>query len=113
DSDLDWAQGIFALEEFCAERGIESLYVSLNGSSDHCRYNLPELRQLPPFTPVRGWIAISEADYRGIYPVFRADPPCGLQSMRLLEREPPFYGWLDAHEPVDVLASSIRIYHVP
>lgn len=113
DSDLDWAQGIFALEEFCAERGIESLYVSLNGSSDHCRYNLPEIRQLPPFTPVRGWIAISEADYRGIYPVSRINPPCGLQSMRLLERETPFYGWLDAHEPVDVLASSIRIYHVP
>lgn len=112
DSDLDWGQGLFALEDFCAEHGIDSLFVALNGSANACEYDLPELHQLPPFTPVKGWIAISEVDYRGIYPFARADPPCGLQSGRLLEGELPFYGWLDAHEPVQVLADSIRIYQV-
>jgi hypothetical protein len=112
DSDLDWGQGLFALEDFCAEHGIDSLFVALNGSANACEYDLPGLRQLPPFTPVKGWIAIIEVDYRGIYPFARVDPPCGLQSERLLEGELPFYGWLDAHEPVQVLADSIRIYQV-
>ncbi|MGB5283456.1 MAG: hypothetical protein WBM75_16870 [Polyangiales bacterium] len=112
DSDLDWGQGVFELEAFCANRGIESLHVALNGSADHCAYNLPALRALQPHTPVEGWVAISEYDYRGLAPFVRSDPPCGLESVVANEGERPFYAWLDEHRPVAVLANSIRVYHI-
>jgi hypothetical protein len=113
DSDLDWGQGIFKLEEFFSQHEAEILYVAINGSAWLCEYNLPELRALQPYTPVKGWIAVSELPYRYDYPLYRRDPPCDPSSMNSWERTGTgWLRWLRDYEPVAILGRTIRVYHV-
>jgi hypothetical protein len=113
DSDLDWGQGIFKLEEFFSQHEAEILYVAINGSAWLCEYNLPGLRPLQPYTPVKGWIAVSELPYRYDYPLYRRDPPCDPGSMNSWERTGAgWLRWLREYEPVAILGRTIRVYYV-
>jgi hypothetical protein len=86
DSNLDWGQDLLRLEKACAKHEIDELSIAYFGSADLRRHRLPKLAQLRPFTPVRGWIAISEMHLKDLGARVR---PCGA------------YDWLLQYEPVE------------
>lgn len=97
DSNLDWGQDILRLEEACARHRIDALHVALFTSADLRRHRLPPLVPLRPFTPARGWIAVSEMQLKD---VGARDRPRGA------------YDWLLQYQPVERVGTSIRLYRV-
>ncbi|HET6372931.1 MAG TPA: glycosyltransferase family 39 protein [Candidatus Polarisedimenticolia bacterium] len=113
DSDLDWGQGVFELEEFFSRHDAKSLHIAYNGSARLCDHALPPLHALEPYTPVRGWIAVSELYHREVADYLRAEPPCDLGSLRSFPRAGTgWFAWLRGHEPVAILGHAIRVYYV-
>lgn len=117
DSDLDWGQGMFELAEFCKENKIETLNLSYFGLAQDCWYGLPAIKVLPPDSLTEGWIAVSEAAYRGIFKGVAMDAgPCNYLafSPMVTEKLEPGkgYRWLDEYPLKRKLGGSIRIYHV-
>jgi 4-amino-4-deoxy-L-arabinose transferase-like glycosyltransferase len=113
DSDLDWGQGVFELEEFFREREADVLHVAYNGSAQLCAHDLPPLASVDPDKPVRGWVAVSELFYRNVAAEYWTGPPCNWAEWVPVDR--PEYGWfpwLREHEPVAILDRSIRVYYV-
>jgi len=94
DSDLDWGQDLFRLEEALRIRKVGSLALSYFGTADPSRHNLPPFTKLSPYTPTTGWVAIS---------------------MFNLERGKPEgrFTWLEAYRPVALVGRSIRLYYIP
>jgi hypothetical protein len=95
-------------------RGITSLKVALFGADQYCHLGLPPLQPLLPGQPTSGWIAISENHYRQRSYFALLRDPCDRQSVyprRLIPPQP--YQWLRQHQPVAVIAGSIRLYHLP
>jgi 4-amino-4-deoxy-L-arabinose transferase-like glycosyltransferase len=97
DSNLDWGQDLLRLEKACARRGIDTLHLAYFGSADLRRHHLPKLAALPPFTPVQGWIAISEMN---------------LKDLGARNRKRGAYDWLRRYEPVERIGKSILLYRV-
>jgi hypothetical protein len=94
DSDLDWGQDLPRLRQAVADRRIDRLWIAYFGSTDLYRYPLaPALRQLPPRTRVKGWIAISKTSLKGAY------------------GQPDDYAWLEQQTPVQEIGRSILLYH--
>ena len=113
DSDLDWGQGVFELEEFFSQYEAGSLHIAYNGSARLCEHSLPELRALQPNKPVQGWIAVSELYHREVAFFLRGDPPCDLNSLQMFDRAGTgWFRWLRKYEPVAVLGRAIRVYYV-
>jgi 4-amino-4-deoxy-L-arabinose transferase-like glycosyltransferase len=111
DSDLDWGQDVLALERYAAAQPMPELYIQMNGTARLCRHRLPPLRSLPPH-PVTGWIAVSEVSYRvNGGPVRRG--PCDpfIREGRTIA-PPGWLDWLRAHQPVAIVGSSVRVYHI-
>lgn len=118
DSDVDWGQGLIELSEFARENQIDTLYLSYFGAVDECMYDLPPIKPLLPDQPVKGWVAVSENNYRGLFvfstETFYATDTCRFLVFDFVPQETPhtLYRWLDAYELKAHPTNSIRVYHV-
>jgi 4-amino-4-deoxy-L-arabinose transferase-like glycosyltransferase len=92
DSDLDWGQDLWRLEQRAAAIKVPRLSLAYRGTADLAREALPPTTIMPPWHPTTGWIAISalarEHDLAG-------------------------YAWLDAYEPVERIGKTIDLYYIP
>jgi 4-amino-4-deoxy-L-arabinose transferase-like glycosyltransferase len=98
DSNLDWGQDLLRLEEACERRSIDALNIAYFGSADVRRHRLPKLTPLRPFTPTKGWVAISEMN---------------LKDLGARNRPRGAFDWLRQYEPVERVGKSIVLYRVP
>jgi hypothetical protein len=92
DSDLDWGQDLWRLEQRAAAIKIPKLNLAYRGTADLAREPLPHFLILPPWRPATGWIAISE--------LAKVHDPKG-------------YGWLDAYQPMEKIGKTIELYYLP
>jgi 4-amino-4-deoxy-L-arabinose transferase-like glycosyltransferase len=92
DSDLDWGQDLWRLEQRAAAIKIPKLNLAYRGTADLAREPLPHFVILPPWRPATGWIAISE--------LAKVHDPKG-------------YGWLDAYQPMERVGKTIELYYLP
>lgn len=96
DSNLDWGQDLLRLADVARREHIDHLYLSYFGSANW-RALVPVAEDLPQFTHVHGWVAISENQMVFGWPSNRRDA----------------YAWLRAYEPVKRVGKSIRLYRIP
>ncbi len=92
DSDLDWGQDLWRLEERAAAIKIPKLNLAYRGTADLARESLPPFVIMPPWKPATGWVAISA--------LARVHDQKG-------------YAWLDAYKPVEIVGKTIELYYVP
>lgn len=115
DSDLDWGQGVVALERYFRGRDVERLHIAYFGAARLCEHDLPALEWLHPGRPVTGWVAVSEQLFRGAAVRDYRDP-CDRDSTGYEAGVPveERYAWLRDFEPVArVAGGAIRIYRIP
>ncbi len=91
-SDLDWGQDVRRLLADLKRRQIPLVHLAVHTSADLRKHDMPPFETMYPGEPTTGWIAISE-QIRAFY--------CA------------GYSWLDAHQPVARIGSSILLYNVP
>ncbi|MEA2166253.1 MAG: hypothetical protein QOK37_4380 [Thermoanaerobaculia bacterium] len=96
DSNLDWGQDLFRLSDVVRREHIDHLYLSYFGTANW-RILLPQAEELPQFTHVHGWVAISENQMTFGWPTNRRDA----------------YAWLRRYEPARRVGKSIRLYRIP
>lgn len=96
DSNLDWGQDLLRLADVVQREHIDHLYLSYFGTANW-RKLIPVAEELPQFTHVHGWVAISENQMVFGWPTNRRDA----------------YAWLRAYEPVRRVGKSIRLYRIP
>jgi hypothetical protein len=96
DSNLDWGQDLLRLQTIVQREHIDHLYMSYFGTADWHRI-VPAAEELPQFTPVHGWVAISENQLIFGWPTNRRDA----------------FAWLRAYEPAFHVGKSIRVYRIP
>jgi hypothetical protein len=92
DSDLDWGQDLWRLEQRTAAMKIPKLNLAYMGTADLSREALPPFVVMRPATPVTGWVAIST--------LARVHYPKG-------------YAWLDAYTPLEKVGKTIDLYYIP
>jgi hypothetical protein len=92
DSDLDWGQDLWRLEQRAAAIKIPKLNLAYRGTADLAREKLPPFVIMPPWKPATGWVAISA--------LAKVHDPKG-------------YAWLDAYQPVETIGKTIELYYVP
>lgn len=95
DSNLDWGQDILRLAKAVQREHIGHLHLACFGTANW-RMLVPEAEELPPFTRVHGWVAVSENSLA-----------FGLKKQR------DAFAWLRAYEPVRRVGTSIRLYRIP
>jgi hypothetical protein len=91
DSDLDWGQDLWRLEQRAAAMKIPKLNLAYRGTADLAREKLPPFVIMPPWKPATGWVAISA--------LAKVHDPKG-------------YGWLDAYKPIESVGKTIELYYV-
>ena len=96
DSNLDWGQDLLCLGDVVRHERIDHLYVAYWGTADWQRF-VPQGQQLPPLTPVHGWVAISENERLFLWQTADQAP----------------YAWLRAYQPVRRIGKSIWLYWIP
>jgi 4-amino-4-deoxy-L-arabinose transferase-like glycosyltransferase len=96
DSNLDWGQDLLRLADLARREHIDHLHLSYFGTANW-RTLVPVAEELPQFTRVHGWVAISENQMVFGWPTNRRDA----------------YAWLRAYEPVKRVGKSIRLYRIP
>jgi 4-amino-4-deoxy-L-arabinose transferase-like glycosyltransferase len=96
DSNLDWGQDLLRLADVVKREHINHLDLAYFGTADWRRI-VPAAEELPQFTPVHGWVAISENELTFGWPTNRRDA----------------FAWLRAYEPVMRIGKSIRLYRIP
>jgi hypothetical protein len=114
DSDFDWGEHGFALEEYFRAHPVPELYVRLGGTTRTCTLALPPVKTLPDH-PVSGWIAISDGSVRRNGAATVHVNPCD----NLATPGPTFrvqagsLDWLKRYQPVAIIGKTIRLYYVP
>ena len=98
DSDLDSGQDLKRLADTLRARGVPAVWLAYAGSATVTEHGLPSVRWLQPHQPVKGWVAAS------LY---------SLKLGSLGTRGHDDFAWLDHHDPVARVGSSIRLYYVP
>ena len=91
DSDLDWGQDLWRLEQRAAAMKIPKLNLAYRGTADLAREKLPPFVIMPPWKPATGWVAISA--------LAKVHDPKG-------------YAWLDAYKPIESVGKTIELYYV-
>jgi hypothetical protein len=92
DSNLDWGQDLFRLRRTTRQLHIDDLGINL-GWHDLSRMGFPRQHEVTAFHPDKGWIAISEHQYR-------------------VDHLSGGWTWLDRY-PMTRIGKSIRLYRVP
>jgi hypothetical protein len=95
DSNLDWGQDVLRLADYCRERKIDRIGLTLRTTADLDRVGLPAHYSLSGVQHPRGWLAVSEDAYWGI-----------------VDGRPTPYRRFDPYYAGRV-GKSIRIYRVP
>jgi hypothetical protein len=114
DSDLDWGQDLFELRREARARNIDVLKVAYFGTLRQCQHGLPRLEALVPGKETTGWIAISENFYRHRNFFTLPKDPCNPKSTYADSEIPPEpFAWLRNYQPLTIVGSSIRLYHLP
>jgi hypothetical protein len=103
DSDLDWGQDMQRLSTRLRQLGVEHVYLACHYSGDDSKLGLPEWDGLPPFQPVKGWVAVS----------FTKLETYGWYAAREMRRPGRAYDWLNAYRPAERVGKSILLYYVP
>lgn len=103
DSDLDWGQDMKRLVWRLHELRVDHVYMSILWSGDDSKIGLPAWDGLDPYTPVKGWVAISFTEMKTF----------GLLLARSAGRHDSAYAWLDQYQPVERVGKSILLYHIP
>ncbi len=96
DSNLDWGQDLLRLASVVRREHIDHLYLAYFGTADW-HHLVPSAEELPQFTPVHGWVAISENELAFGWPTNRRDA----------------FAWLRGYEPAVRVGKSIRLYRIP
>ena len=96
DSNLDWGQDLLRLADLTRHEHIDHLHLSYFGTANW-RTLVPSAEELPQFTRVHGWVAISENELIFGWPANRRDA----------------FAWLRAYQPVRRVGKSIRLYRIP
>lgn len=91
DNDFDWGQDLWRLSKKLRSLKVNRVWLSYFGTADLDQFHLPSWQSLPPGVPEKGWIAISETNFR---------------------TKPDAFGWLAAYKPVAIAGKTIRIYHI-
>jgi hypothetical protein len=91
DSDYDWGQDLYRLSAKLQTLHADQIWISYNGALDFDQFHLPPWKELQKGVPEKGWIAISETNYR---------------------TQPQAFGWLSPYQPVAIAGKTIRIYHI-
>lgn len=96
-SNFDWGQDLVRLRTVCRDRKIDRLGVLLAASAASDQLWMPPFDPNPvqPYTPVSGWVAVSETP---------------LQMSQAVD--PNSYTWLTANRPFIRVGKTIRLYHV-
>jgi len=92
DSDLDWGQDLYRLEQRAKALSIPHLSLAYRGTADLTREPLPPLYILPPKQPVKGWVAVSAL---------------------ARTRNTADYAWLNAFTPLERVGKTIDLYFIP
>jgi len=92
DSDLDWGQDLWRLEQRAAELNIPKLHLAYRGTEVLSKEPLPPFVVLPPRQVVSGWVAVS---------------------VLARTRNPADYAWLNAYEPLERIGTTIDLYYIP
>jgi len=92
DSDLDWGQDLYRLEQRAAQLGIGQLAIAYRGTADLALEPLPPYRVLLPQQPAQGWVAVSAL---------------------ARTRNASDYAWLNAYRPVERVGKTIDLYYIP
>jgi hypothetical protein len=114
DSDFDWGEHGFALEDYFRAHPVPELYVRLGGTTRTCRLALPPVKALPDH-PVSGWIAINDGPIRWNGASTVHANPCD----NIATQGPTFrvkagsLDWLKRYQPVAIIGKTVRLYHVP
>jgi hypothetical protein len=97
DSNLDWGQDLLRLQAELRRRHVPELKLKYFGSADLSRHHLPPWSEPSMDVPSKGWVAISEMWYRGVwYDGYHANR----------------YPWLVHEQPVTRIGKSIRLYYI-
>jgi hypothetical protein len=93
DSNLDWGQDVLELGRVLRAEGITSVGILLFGPAKPDALGFPQYTYLQPWTPVSGWVAVSDHAYR-------------------MGRTEGQWWWL-VGQPYRRVGRSIRLYHLP
>ena len=101
DSDLDWGEGLVALHDYMAQRGLGPIALSYHGSASPALFGIrcswfEDISFEPPVVgvrPERGLLFVSATNLTGVYR--GGDDP---------------YRWLRAQKPIDVVGGTIYVY---
>ena len=90
DSDLDWGQDFYHLQERLKDVPPQQVSLKYFGDVTIPHFNSTGWKTLEPNTPTTGWVALSESTYR---------------------RQASDYSWLNGR-PFERIGRSIRLYHI-
>jgi 4-amino-4-deoxy-L-arabinose transferase-like glycosyltransferase len=93
DSNLDWGQDLLRLRAALRKRHVERVGVALMGTANCSRLGYPPNGALSPWSPSKGWVAVSDHIYR-------------------MEGASGGFRWLDPYKYVRV-GKSIRLIYIP
>ena len=92
DSNLDWGQDVYRLSRAVRDLHIDNLHTLFAGSAWLFEHGI-NAQDIQPFTPVSGWVAVSETSLAW-------------------EGRNGAYRWLESYVPVRRIGRSIRLYHI-
>ncbi len=98
--DLDCGQDLYRLAGALRAHHASHVYIAMWSSADLSYMGLPEMDVLPPFQPVKGWVAISARSLR-LGEVFHTTYP------------PHAFDWLDSYAPKELVGKTVRLYYIP
>jgi hypothetical protein len=108
DSDLSWGQDVMRLMSRARDKGVSSLWyrcLSCRTLEDDTLGPLPEfppeLRELEPYVPVSGWVAVDEWSIK-----------VEGEKLRRSGEKRRAFDWLEPY-PFERIGASIRLYRVP
>jgi hypothetical protein len=95
ESDLDWGQDLHRLSARLRARGVKEVAIRYFGTFPLDKANLPPYRDVPPYTPISGYVAIS------------------IRDLVLENARDGSFGWLKQYEPIEKIGRTIYLFQVP
>jgi hypothetical protein len=94
ESDLDWGQDLHRLSARLQALGVKEVAIRYFGTFPLEQANLPPHRDVPPHTPISGYVAIS------------------IHDLMLENARDGSFSWLKKLEPVEKIGKSIYLFDV-